>query len=40
VKRVAVSAEAKQKYEQAVREQDERERTYRQHLHEENKGKR
>ena len=40
VKRVTVSTETKAQYEKVLRERDERERSYGQHLHEDNKGKR
>ena len=40
VKRVTLSAEAREKYEQELRERELREKTYGQHLHEQNKGKR
>lgn len=39
VKRVALSAEARQAYEDLVRTRDERDRSYGQHLPAENKGK-
>ncbi|WP_336801598.1 hypothetical protein [Kaistia sp. MMO-174] len=39
VKRVALSAEARQAYEDLVRTRDERDRTYGQHLPTDNKGK-
>lgn len=40
VRRVPISLDARQKYEAAVRERDEREKLYGQHLAPEDKGKR